>query len=211
MDLSQLSPEEIQELKSALAEPPQDPVQVLASAMELLMGKVESLEAELSKVCKVVYDDFIGGIKDLASEKEHTDRIGGLKEKYGGLFGGYGDYLSDHLDGNPDGIYDLLDEHLSKLKEGEGYTDEAGDSEVQRIAKEIGDRVAKLSGKPAEVAASPADDGAGKATPPEPKEEPKEEPKKEEPKKEEAPKEEDPMDRVKKHIGTLKERSGQAA
>lgn len=212
MDLSSLSPEEIEELKAALADPPKDPIKITASALELLASKVEAIEAKVDAVCKieakvdavckVVYDDFIGGIKELADGKARSDRIGGLKSKYGSLFSGpgYPEYLGDHLEGNPDGIYDLLDEHLAKLREGEGYTDEIGESEIQKIAKEIGDRVAKITGKPVAVETNEIT-----AEPEKPKEEPKAEEKP--PIKEE----EDPMAKLKKHIGGLKERGGQAA
>src|SRR5271157_3470503 len=192
MDLSSLSPEEIQEL----------------------MAKVESIETKVDEVCKVVYDDFIGGIKDLASEKAKADRIGGLKSTYGGLFSGYGDYLGDHLDGDPDGIYPLLAERLDELKDGEGF-DEKG--EIERIAQEIGARVAKLTGKPVEVETAV---GEGE-TPVEAKEGPAEIDKAPEPEKEAGPKEhEQPMNepveedwesRMKKHLSGLKERGGRVA
>jgi len=210
MDLSSLTPEEIAELKQALAEPPEDPIKVLASALELLMSKVESIEEKVDGVCKVVYDDIIGGVKDLASEQERTSRIDGLKSKYGELFSPHSAYLKDHLDGDADGIYPLLADRLDELGKGEGYTDEMGDAEIQRIAKEIADRVAALTGKTvvaqADGAPPSVSEPDGAKAPEPPKEEKKEEPKKEEP-----PKEEDPMKSVKDHIGKLKDRAGQAA
>ena len=205
--LNSLSPEERAALKEALSNPPDDPMEIIASAIELLMAKVEAVEQKVDAVSKVVYDDFIGGIKELSDSRAKVERVSGIKSKYGSLFGGPGipEYLSDHLGGNPDSIYDLIDEHLQKLKGGEGFTDEMGDSEIQKIAKEIGDRIAKITGKPVsvettEVAAATPDAGT--------------EPKAEEPKAEEKPpiaEEEDPMAKLKKHIGGMKERGGQAA
>lgn len=220
MDLSSLSPEEIEELKAALAAPQEDPIQTLASAMELLMAKVESIETKVDEVCKVVYDDFIGGIKDLANEKAKADRIGGLKSTYGGLFSGYGDYLGDHLDGDPDGIYPLLADRLDELKDGEGF-DEKG--EIERIAQEIGARVAKLTGKPVTVEAAgkveeAKPDGASgeigpgpEGTEVEPKPE-KEAGQKEHEQPTNEPAEEDGWEsRMKKHLAGLKERGGRVA
>jgi hypothetical protein len=212
MDLSSLSPEEKQELMAALSEPQEDPIQTLASAMELLMAKVESVEKKVDEVCKVVYDDFIGGIKDLASEKSKADRIGGLKSSYGGLFSGYSDYLGDHLDGDPDGIYPLLADRLDELKDSEGFDEKA---EIERIAQEIGARVAKLTGKAVEVETkAPEGDttaiGEGE-TPEEAKVGPGEidktpEPEKPAEGKEKSTEEEDPMAGLKKRIKGFREK-----
>jgi hypothetical protein len=210
MDLSTLSPEEKQELMAALSEPQEDPIQTLASAMELLMAKVESVEKKVDEVCKVVYDDFIGGIKDLASEKSKADRIGGLKSSYGGLFSGYSDYLGDHLEGDPDGIYPLLADRLDELKDSEGFDEK---SEIERIAQEIGARVAKLTGKPVAAEVVEGDTtaiGEGE-TPEEAKKGPGEidktpEPEKSAEGKEKSTEEEDPMAGLKKRIKGFREK-----
>jgi hypothetical protein len=218
MDLSILSPEEIAELKSALENPPEDPVQTLAAAMELLMSKVEAIEEKVDGVCKVVYEDFIGGIKDLASEKAKADRIGGLKSSYGSLFDPHKDYIADRLGGDADGIYPLLAERLDEIKDGEGFDEK---SEIEKIAQEIAARVAKLTGKPvtAEVISPEGDTtavGDGE-TLKESKVGPGEIDKKPEPEKpaggnEKSTPDEDPMAGLKKKVMGLREReSGQAA
>ena len=201
MDISTLSPEEkaaILEAAKVISEQPEDPVQVIASALDLVMAKLEAIEEKVDGVCKTVYEEFIGGINDLASEKAKADRIGGYKEKYGGLFSGPG--IPEYLDAEGAGgdkLYELLDEHISKLKEGagEGFKEE---DEVANIAKGLGERVAKITGRPVAVEAESA---------PVAEETQAEEP----PKEEKPPEEEDPMANVKKHIGKLKDRSGQAA
>jgi len=207
MDLSTLSPEELEELKTALAEPPEDPIQILAKALELVFSKIEAMEEKVDGIDHWIQDQLIGGIRELSeanvaaeTEKARTEKIGGLKSKYGDLFSPHSAYIKD-MEGDEDAVYPALADHLDQLSKGEGYTDEMGESEVQRIAKAIGERVAALTGKPAVVKAEGAEPIA--AVP--------EGEKKEEPPKEEEKKEEDPMEHVKKNIGKLKERSGQAA
>jgi hypothetical protein len=203
IDVASLTPDEkaaILEAAKTLAEQPEDPIAVIASALDLVMAKIEAIEEKVDGVCKTVYEEFIGGINDLASEKQRADRIGGYKEKYGGLFGGPG--IPEYLDAEGvggDKLYELLDEHISKLKEssGEGFNEE---SEVQNIAKTIGERVSKITGKKPEVEVAKVEEAPVEAPP-------AEEPKKEEPPKEE----EDPMKGLKDHIGKLRERGGQAA
>ena len=210
MDLGNLTPEEkaaIIEAAQVLQTEPEDPVKVIASALELVMAKLEAVEEKVDGVCDTVYNQFIGGINDLAAEKAHADRIGGLKSQYGGLFSGPGipEYLDTELGGDPDKLYDLLDEHIAKLKGAEGFDASTfnEEDEIKNIAKTIGERVAKITGKPvvAEAEGAPA----------EVVEPPKEEPKAEEKPAEEPKEEEDPYKGLKDHIGKLKERGGQAA
>jgi len=204
IDVATLSPEEkaaIMEAAQVLQNQPEDPIAVIASALDLVMAKIEAIEEKVDGVCKTVYDEFIGGINDLAAEKQKADRIGGYKEKYGGLFGGPG--IPEYLDAEGvggDKLYELLDEHIAKLKESSG--DEFNEeSEVQNIAKTIGERVSKITGKKPEVEVEKVEAAPVVEAPP------AEEPKKEEPPKEE----EDPMKGLKDHIGKLRERGGQAA
>jgi hypothetical protein len=201
MDIANLTPEEkaaILEAAETLKNQPEDPIVVIASALDLVMAKLEAIQEKVDGVCKTVYEDFIGGINDLASEKQKADRIGGYKEKYGQLFGGPG--IPEYLDAEGvggDKLYELLDEHISKLKESEGFNEEG---EVQNIAKTIGERVSKITGKKPEVEVEKVEAA------------PVESPPAEEPKKEEPPKEEeDPMKGLKDHIGKLRDRGGQAA
>jgi hypothetical protein len=152
MDISALTPEEkaaILEAAKTLQEAPQDPIQIIASALDLVMTKLEAVEEKVEGVCKTVYQDFIGGINDLASERQKAERVGGLKTNYGSMFSGpgYGEYLTDRI-GDPDALYDLLDEHIQQLKgeAGDGEFDEKGT--VEGIAKKIGTSVSKITGKP---------------------------------------------------------------
>lgn len=194
MDLSALGPNEIMELKAALEsyEPPEDPLKTLATVVDLLCEKVKAYEERIAKLEGIVIDDLMGGISALAQETENAQRLSGIKSKYGSLFPGeYGSYLKDRL-GDPDKIYELLDQHLQEMSKTEGYTDEIGDASINDIAKEIGRRVAEITGKSATVETAAVEVPA--------------EPAKEEPKAEE-----DPFKSIKDQISKLKERSGQAA
>lgn len=195
IDLSSLSPEELEQLKSAIENPPVDPIKELASVISLMCDKVEALENRLGGLEKKVIDELMGGILELGQENIRTSRISGLKGKYGELFSPYSSYLADKLGGNADSIYDLIDEHLQGLQGVEGYNDEMGDTSIHDIAAEIGRRVAEITGKPVEVevakveAAETPKEGA----------------------KEEAKPEDDGMGSIKDYISKLKDRSGQAA
>ena len=209
MDLGNLTPEEkaaILEAAQVLQNEPEDPIKVIASALELVMAKLEAVEEKVDGVCDTVYNQFIGGINDLAAEKAHADRIGGLKTQYGSLFGGPG--IPEYLDAEGyggDKLFELLDEHISKLKGEEGFDESTFNEEdvIKNIASTIGERVAKITGKPV---VAQADGGPAEVIEPKESEKPAEEAPKEEPKEEE-----DPYKGLKEHIGKLKDRGGQAA
>lgn len=184
LDLSGLSPEELEELKHALENPPVDPIKEIASAFSLLCDKVQSLEQKVLDLEDTLMNKFMGGILELGQENIRTSRVAGLKGRYGDLFSPYSSYLSDKLGGDPDGIYDLIDK------------DGLEEDNIKALAEEIGRRVAEITGKPVAVEVK--------------SEAPAEEPKAEAPK-EEAKPEDDGMAGIRDYIGKLKDRSGQAA
>lgn len=143
MDLSTLSPEERQTLREALDQEPADPMGQLAAVLDLLCSKLEALEERQSKLESVVVDEIIGGISNLYSDNMRVEGIKGLKGKYGDLFGQHEGAFKELYDGD---VYEKLFDMIEEMKGGEGYTDEAGDSEIKKIAAQLGEKLAKVKG-----------------------------------------------------------------
>ena len=178
----------ILEVAELIKNPPADPVADLAALVDVISSKVEELCGRMDKIEDFIENGLIGGLNSLVAEQEHAKSISGLKDKYGSLFPeNYGGYLKDHLGDNYEtALWDLIHDHLEELKQGEGYTDEAGDASIKEIAENIGKRVSELTGAPASAEV----------------EAPKEEP---------AATEEDPMAEVRSMISKFRNRGGQAA
>ena len=195
MDLSSLTPEERAALKAELdAPPPEDPVKMIASLMDMLIERMQDLDERICRIDTFIQKDLIGGIKELSDSQASAARLSGLKGKYGSLFEPHASYLKDRL-GDPEKIYDLLDQHLAELRGVDGYTDETGDSSIKSIAEEIGRRVSEITGKPVVVEeAASAETPAAEAVEAAPEAE-----------------ESDPMAKLKEFISKMKERDGRAA
>ena len=186
IDLSGLSPEELEALKEAIEHPPVDPLKEMAAAFQLMCDKVGALEQKVLDLEDTLLNKFMGGILEIGQENIRTSRVSGLKSKYGEMFAPYSSYLSDKL-GNADDLYDLIDK------------DGLEEDSIKALAEEIGRRVSEITGKPVEVEVSKTEEAPAEA-PAEP-EKPKEE----------ATPEDDGMGSIRDFVSKLKDRSGQAA
>lgn len=148
MDLSVLSPEEIETLRTALdqyqnvspshpdieqdkdfLEPVIQAIELLTNAMDCLNEKVEGLE-------KVVMDDIIGGVKGLYDDNMKSQSISGIKSKYGSMF----DPLESAWKEDGD-IYEKLYDVIEELKSKVDYSPEMEDGEIKGLAEMLQKKV----------------------------------------------------------------------
>jgi len=158
MGLESLAPEEIEALKAALAareNPPPDPIQVMASVVEMLLDKVQYLCDQVDKIQEDFYGKMIGGIQDLYSANMRTMGLKGFGDKYGSLLSPFADQFKTTFG---DDLMEKAYDYLEALKGEEGYTDEIGDGKMKELAEQIKGRLA-----PAAVSVSVEKAGPGTA------------------------------------------------
>lgn len=179
MDLSSLSPEEIEVLKDALAqhgnssptvhgdiEDDKKFLEPIVTALEMLTQSVEELQEKFCYLEKVVMDDIIGGVKGLYDDNVRTMGISELKGKYSEMFEPLVPAWKQ-MSETEDDIYEKLYDIVNELKGKEDYTDEFGDSELKGIAEKLKGKIEGIKGlgSQAEVAPEPIVEIEAKGSP----------------------------------------------
>jgi len=120
-----------------------------AKVLDILIDKVEELEARIEANEKLVIDDLFGGIDRMYKQNLRTQSVDGLRSKYGDLFNPHADALKELA---PDeDIYDTLHDILEPMKGQEGWGDEQEFEAVKNAATAIADKIAKIKGTPVAV------------------------------------------------------------
>lgn len=153
MDLSNLSPEEIAVLKSALAEYDgghtdiQEDAKLLdpvLDAIELIAKRQEQIEERIGALEGIVLDQIIDPIKRIHDDNYKNASIESLKGKYSALFDGLDGAYSEMNDGA--NLYEKLFETISELKKGPDYSEELEDGKVKEMAEKLKQKVQAISG-----------------------------------------------------------------
>lgn len=155
MDVSMLTPEEVALMKEAISAYEQGPAihsgdpqeeenasfAKMADGLEMVSGRLQSIEERLEKLECVVMDDIIGGVRSLCNIERRGTSIGSLKSKYGSMFDplipGYNVLMGE----DAGDIYEKLEDILEELRNGEGYTEEAGDAEIKNIYEQLKSKI----------------------------------------------------------------------
>lgn len=164
-DLSQLSPEDIQQLTIHCIQSNEELKEIVKNQQE----RIQWLDEHVDSLEKMVIDDIMGGIDELYKENMHSMAIDGLKTKYGELFDPHLELMKE--------FYPDKDLYEELLKEREGFEDdeEGYDGKVRGIAEMLtakfgklrGPSVkeeAKLEGEPVEVEIKEKDTGKEEGT-----------------------------------------------
>jgi len=155
MDLSNLSPEEISVLKSALAEyegagdhadiqEDAEFLKPITDALELIAKKLEEMEERQTSLEAVVMDQIIGGIKSIYDDGVKRSSINDLKGKYSSLFDGLDGAYKEMNDGAD--LYEKLYKVVSELRNGADYSEELEDGKVKEMAEKLKQKVQAISG-----------------------------------------------------------------
>ncbi|MFA5377264.1 MAG: hypothetical protein WC455_16055 [Dehalococcoidia bacterium] len=145
MGLEALSPEEKQTLYEALKAEMgggdvcecDEKFQQVASLLEAFDGRIAILE-------DLINNKLIGGIRSLYEDNMRTTAISDLKGKYGSMFDPYMEPFNEMY---PDqDLWAMLHDHLAKMKQEDGYTDEIGDMKIKEIADQLRGKVEKIRG-----------------------------------------------------------------
>jgi hypothetical protein len=156
MDLSPLSPEEIMELKNAIAQHEQTSshsdigddaefLKPIVEALELVASRLDALTESHGQLEKIVMDDIIGGVKGLYDTNMRTNGISELKGKYGSMFEPLAPAWKD-LSGEDSDLMEKLYDIVDELKHGEDYSDEKADSTIKDIHSKLLERVKNVKG-----------------------------------------------------------------
>jgi hypothetical protein len=97
---------------------------------------------DLAELKRVVMDELIGGVTKLYNENQRFEKIGGLKTKYGDLFGENEGAFKNLYDKD---LWEALQDYLD---EG-GFDEEGGDAEVKKLAEQLKAKIEALKGGPA--------------------------------------------------------------
>jgi hypothetical protein len=140
-NLDSLTPEEKAELKAALdgqghPDEAQDAAMMdnsndaIANILEAIVDRLENLE-------KAVFDELIGGVKNLYNTNKRKMGVDSLKGKYGKDIDQYADGFRD-IQGGAD-LYDKLYDHIEELRSaaGEGWNDEAEGGVISGIMETL--------------------------------------------------------------------------
>lgn len=150
MDLSVLSPEEIDTLKKALdqyqnvaptsehadMESDKEFLNPIIEAIELLMQAVETISDKLDTLEKVVMDDIIGGVKELHDGNVRSMNISNVRDKYSSVFDPLESSWKDEGD-----IYEKIFDKIEELKGLADYSEEMEGAEVNNIAEMLQKKV----------------------------------------------------------------------
>jgi hypothetical protein len=143
--LAALSPEERAALKAALEESESNPMDDLAEAVKYLCGEIDSVKEMVKTqtdahdaLKKLVMEELIGGLAEAYNSNKEAEEFEGFKGKHGGMFEPFAEKFKSTY-----GV-DLLDrafKHLRELQGEEGYSDEVGSSELEKIVNQIKERL----------------------------------------------------------------------
>lgn len=110
--------------------------------LDIIIEKLEELEARIEANEKLVVDDLFGGIDRMYKNNLRTQSINGIQEKYGSLFDPHMDALKELA---PDeNVFEALHEMLDPLRREEGWDDEKELGHVTGAAQAIADKIAKI-------------------------------------------------------------------
>ena len=129
----------------------QEALEQFAAILTALAERVQALE-------KIVMDDIIGGINEVAGERQKMRRIDGIRGKYGEMFSPIESVIPE-LWPNDD-LWSILDEQLEEARAaaGDTWTDEQGDKRVKEIFDMLNGKISKIRGPAkieAEIVAAP--------------------------------------------------------
>lgn len=143
--LSSLTPDERAALKAALEESESNPMDELAEAVKYLCTEIDSVKDMVKTqtdahdaLKKLVMEELIGGLAEAYNSNKEAEEFEGFKGKHGGMFEPFAEKFKSTY-----GI-DLLDrafKHLRELQGEEGYSDEVGSSELEKIVNQIKERL----------------------------------------------------------------------
>jgi len=86
-----------------------------AQALEIVIDKMESMDAELCRVRSMVEDDLFGGIRKLYDSNMRMQGIAAVRSRYGSVFADMEDGLKTHApdDDWAQAIYDIIEQQKS--------------------------------------------------------------------------------------------------
>lgn len=149
MDLSplkNLSPEEREALRAALAEPEQeDPMAQVMSALKFCSEEISSLSEKIASVCeqhenlkKLVMEELIGGLAEAYNANKEAEEFEGFKGKFGSMFEPFGEKFKSTY-----GV-DLLPKvhsHWKEMSSEDGFSEEIGKAELEKLVNEIKEKL----------------------------------------------------------------------
>lgn len=145
MNINDLTPEEKAELRAALGDDSghpdaaqdemmlQDFANKLADVLDQMMGQIEEQGKLIQNLNTAVFDEMIGGIKNLHETNRRKMGIDDLRGKYGKDLDPYADPFKEMQNGAD--LYERIFDEIDKLRgaAGDAWNDETEGSEIGKL------------------------------------------------------------------------------